>query len=215
MKISAQKERPTTQAFTQIEDIVGDIVLIPGGTAVQVIEIKATNFVLQSIEEQQAKILAYASLLNSLSFPIQIVIVSRKLDITSYIELLNNEEKTTQNQKLSEHIMHYKNFVSDLVKNNSVLDKKFYIAVSFSFLEKGAKNVKYHRDKREFVEDARNMLSGKTESLLQQLSRVGLSAEILDKNELIRLYYDTYNHEESGYNFIDSLSAAIVQGSEK
>ena len=212
MKVSAQKERPTTQVFTQIEDIVENIVLIPGGTAVQVIEIKATNFVLQSIDEQQSKILAYASLLNSLSFPIQIVIISRKLDISSYIDLLDAQEKSSQNQKLSEHIMHYKNFVSDLVKNNIVLDKKFYIAVSFSFLEKGAKNVKVHRDKKAFVEDARTMLMGKTESLLQQLSRVGLNAKILEKNDLIRLYYDIYNHEESSYNFIDSLSAAIVQG---
>jgi hypothetical protein len=215
MKFSAQKNSYSTQTFTQIENIVGNIVLMPGGYALQVIEIMATNFALQSIDEQQTKILSYASLLNSLSFPIQIVIISRKLDISAYVKLLETEEKSTQNRKLSEHIKHYREFVADLVQNNIVLDKKFYIVVTFSFLEKGATNIKPIHNQESFIKDARTMLLGKTQSLMQQLSRVGLNAQILDKNQLIRLYYEIYNHDDSGFNFIDSLSTAIVQGEQK
>jgi hypothetical protein len=215
MRFTAQKQTVSTQSFTQIEDIVGNIVIMPGGSAFQVIEISATNFALQSTDEQQAKILSYASLLNSLSFPIEIVIISRKLDISAYVRLLEAEGKTTQNKKLSEHIGHYKEFVSDLVKNNVVLDKKFYIVVSFSFLEKGATNIKPTHNKDSFINDAKTMLFGKTQSLMQQLSRIGLTAEILEKNELIRLYYEIYNHDESEFNFVDSINTAIVQGKQK
>ena len=74
MNRPARKINATTQKFIEIEDIVDNIVLLSGGQACMVMEVVATNFALQSIEEQQVKILSYASLLNSLSFSIQIVI---------------------------------------------------------------------------------------------------------------------------------------------
>ena len=74
---------PSTQKFIEITNIADDIVISSGGNACLVIEVSATNFALLSPEEQDAKIYTYASLLNSLSFPIQIVIRSKKLDITN------------------------------------------------------------------------------------------------------------------------------------
>lgn len=97
MKFSAQKTAPSTQAFIGIEDVIDNIVVLPGRQACQVIEVVATNFSLQSGDEQQVKILSYASLLNSLSFPIQITILSRKLDISSYLALLDNQSRGTGN----------------------------------------------------------------------------------------------------------------------
>jgi len=70
-------EITVTQQFIEITNIVDDIVILNGGNAALVIEVSATNFTLLSPEEQDAKIYAYASLLNSLSFPIQIVIRSK------------------------------------------------------------------------------------------------------------------------------------------
>lgn len=212
MKVSAPKDRPTTQRFIQIEDVIDNIIILPGGSAIQIIEVIATNFSLQSPEEQQIKILSYASLLNSLSFPVQIVIISRKLDISSYLKLLDDESKKTSNSKISEHITHYKEFVSDLVKNNTVLDKKFYIAITFSYLEKGAGNIGYARDKHGFVLDAKNTLRGKSQSISQQLARIGLKSEILEKNELIRLFYEIYNQDAADVNFVESFDPTFVQG---
>ena len=73
MAKTAQKVRSTTQKFTEIEDIIDNIVLLSSGNACLIIEVKATNFALLSKEEQDAKVFAYAALLNSLSFPIQIL----------------------------------------------------------------------------------------------------------------------------------------------
>lgn len=215
MKVAAQKEKPTTQRFIEIEDIQDDVIILPGRQACQVIEIVSTNFSLQSAEEQQIKILSYASLLNSLSFPIQIVIISRKLDISSYVSLLDSEAKKTTNPKLSEHITHYRNFIADLVKNNDVLDKKFYIAISYSFLEKGAGNVAGGKDKDAFVQDARNTLSSKSGSIMQELSRVGLKSNILRKTELIQVFYEIYNQEEPDKSLIEALDATHVQGGKR
>src|SRR5438105_2044256 len=118
MKSSAPKSSASTQKFIEIKDIIGNIIVLSGGNACLIIEVKATNFALLSAEEQDAKIFAYASLLNSLSFSIQIVIRSKRLDISSYLKLLEDEKNSTANQALSRQIGLYKDFVSELVKVN-------------------------------------------------------------------------------------------------
>jgi hypothetical protein len=212
MKNSAQKMPPSTQKFIEIEDIENDIVILPGRQACQVIEITATNFALQSLEEQQVKVLSYASLLNSLSFSIQIVIISRKLNITNYLNILDNESKKTTNQKLAQYITNYRSFVADLVKNNDVLDKKFYVIISYSFLEKGAGQTVSARSKDSFIQDARTMLGIKAQSILQELSHVGLVAKVLRRDELIKTYYQIYNQEEPDERLIEAFHTTHVQG---
>lgn len=215
MKYPAQGGKPSTQKFIGIEDIQNDIVVLPGRQACQVIEVTATNFALQSMEEQQVKIYSYASLLNSLSFPIQIVITSRKLNINNYLGVLDNESRKTTNPKLTQHIINYRNFVADLVKNNDVLDKKFYIAIPYSFLEKGAGKAGSARDKNAFVQDAKNILESKTQSILQELTHIGLVARILRRDELIKAFYEIYNQEEPDEKLIEAYHTTHVQGEKR
>src|SRR3989344_6042942 len=137
MKKSAHKNKATTQQFTEIKDIVENIALFSSGNACLIIEVQATNFSLLSKEEQDSKVLSYSYLLNSISFPIQIFIRSKKIDISSYLRLLDNEVSKSQNELLKNQIKTYRDFVQDLVKTNVVLDKKFYIAIPYSPLESG------------------------------------------------------------------------------
>src|SRR3989344_5326632 len=125
--------RATTQEFLEIEDIVDDIVIMTNGSAALVIETTAVNFGLLSEEEQDALIYAYASFLNSLSFPLQVVILSKRMDISSYIE-----------------------FILSSIKENRVLEKKFYLVVPFSQLELGIKeafSVSNKKKKLPFTKD--------------------------------------------------------------
>lgn len=212
MKKSAQKINATTQRFTEIEDIIDDIVIMAGGQACLILEVTATNFTLQSKEEQESKIIAYASLLNSLSFTIQIIILNRKLDISSYVKLLEIEANKSQNQMLSKHIMQYKDFVSELVKTNIVLEKNFYIVIPFSFLEKGVTAVANMNDKNAFVKDAKVQLHSKSSSLIQELLRIGLKSKILMKNELIQVFYEIYNSDSGKGDIEQSINNAMVKG---
>ena len=210
MKQTAQKITATTQKFTEIEDIIDNLVLLSGGSACLILEVVATNFALQSIEEQQVKILAYASLLNSLSFSIQIVILSRKLDISSYIKLLEDQAAKAENPNLASQITMYKDFVAQLVKEKSVLDKKFYLAISFSFLEKGAGGILNTNNKQAMIMDAKNLLMSKTQSVTQELMRAGVKSKILERNELIRLFYEIYN-SDSGAHISDEPNTTMVR----
>ena len=201
MKKTAQKIRTSTQKFIEIEDIVDNVVLLASGNACLVIEVKATNFALLSEEEQNAKVLSYSSLLNSLSFPIQIVIRSKKVDISSYLNLLEEKILATQNQLLQNQIVLYKDFIKELVKVNTVLDKNFYLVLAHSSLESGL-----GQGKEGFFRTAQAKLSSKAESIHAQLARLGLSARTLGKEELVRLFYEIYN---GSYEHINQVTENV------
>src|SRR4030042_5933000 len=198
MAKTVQAKQATTQKFIEIVAVEDDVVILSGGNASLVIEVTATNFSLLSKEEKDSKIFSYASLLNSLSFPIQIFIRSKKLDISSYLKLLDQQAQESQNKTLSSQIRLYRDFVKELIKVNTVLDKKFYISIPYSYLEKGIAAAKTgtRRDsssKDEFAEEAKASLRSKAQSLLSQLARLNLRAKTLEKEELVKLYYEIYN----------------------
>ncbi|MBI3985275.1 MAG: hypothetical protein HY344_05075 [Candidatus Levybacteria bacterium] len=209
----------STQKFIEIDDIVEDIIVLSSQNACIIVEVQATNFELLSQDEQNAKIYSYSALLNSLSFPIQIVIRSKQVDISSYLGLLDIEAKKTQNQALAKQIELYKDFVAELIKINTVLDKNFYIVISYSSLEKGAfgeAKALAKNSKEAFVMSARSALRVKAETIKSQLTRIGLKSEILDKDKLIKLFYDIFN--EQAMHKSHSLSEAqstFVLGKEK
>ena len=204
----AQRKKATTQKFTEIENIQEDIVILSGKNACLIIEVNATNFALFSKEEQDGKIFSYASLLNSLSFPIQIFIRSRKLDISSYLKLLEAQSTQTQNQSLSTQIKLYRDFVRELVKVNTVLDKKFYIVIPYSYLEKGVM-----ASSDSFLNQAKASLDSKAQSVLSQIARLNLRAKPLGKEDLIKLFYEIYNGDAVETNQItDDMKTAIVRG---
>lgn len=205
----------STQKFIEVIDIYEDVVILTGGNASLVIEVQATNFDLLSQGEQNAKIYAYSSLLNSLSFPIQIVVRSKELDISSYINLLSEEERKTQNQSLASQIRLYKNFVADLVKKNTVLDKKFYIVIPYSSLEKGlmgAKQAVGKDDLKNLELQAKAALHSKAESLHTQLARIGLKSKTLSKEDLLKLFYEIFNDTHIHQSHLASNKTPVVKG---
>lgn len=179
-------KRTSTQSFTGIKKIEGDIAFFEKGHACMVIELNAVNFALLSPVEQDSKIVAFAALLNSLSFPLQIVIRSKKVDITNYLRVLEQQAQKTVDENLSLQIKKYRDFVAELVRVNIILDKKFYVVLNFSFLEKvsGFSN---------FEETAKANLHTKAASLKAQLARLNLRAKVLQADELTKLFYDLYN----------------------
>lgn len=197
MANTAPHNQTSTQKFIDIVDVVDDIVITSGGNACIIIEVQATNFALLSAEEQDAKIYSYAALLNSLSFTIQIVIRSKRLNVSSYLQLLENERIASTNPKLAEQIGLYKEFVEQLVKINTILDKKFYIVIPYSSLEKGLVGAKEQvgvsSSQSFFLVGAKASLHSKAESLHTQLRRLSLKAETLTKERLVKVFYEIFN----------------------
>ncbi len=198
--MAEQKITATTQKFIEIIDIIDNVVFLQGGNACLIIDITASNFSLFSKEEQDAKLFAYAALLNSLTFPIQILIRNKRVDISSYLKGLETEERLTRNELLAKQIRLYRNFVQEMVRINVVLNKTFYIILNFSSLETGVMGTKQTIQQeavdQTFVNDAKKNLYAKSEALFSQLKKLALASRILEKDELITLFYDIYNGEK-------------------
>lgn len=196
--------RAKTQDFLEIEDIFDDMVLLKDGSVALILETSAVNFGLLSEEEQDSLIYAYASFLNSLSFPLQIVILSKRMDISSYIELVGTEEQKQQNKILKERLRRYKEFILSIVKENKVLEKKFYLVIQFSVFELGIKGAVFSGSKKlPFSKDyiisrAKTSLFPKKDHILRQLSRFGLKAKQLSTQELVEFFYNVYNPTNTG-----------------
>ncbi len=200
--------RATTQEQIPIEDIIDGIVVLKDGSCCMILAVTALNFSLLSETEQDATIYSYASLLNSLNFPIQIVIRSKRKDISSYLNLLMDEESKQKNPLLQNQIKKYRKFIEEMVKKQNLLDKEFFVVIPFSAIELGVKQAfsstifpgfqakkTFNLSKNYVIEKARMALVPKRDHLVRQFGKFGLDAKQLNTEELITLFYQIYNAE--------------------
>lgn len=178
----------STQSFLPVDDIRDDVVIMKDGSMAIILQTSAVNFDLLSETEQLAIIGSFAGLLNSLSFSIQIVIRSKRLDISKYIHLLRDAEKLQKNPLLQVMMQHYRQFVTNIIRNNEVLDKQFYVVISVSYLELGVV-----KDVNKNFEKGLTLLMPRRDHIIRQLSRIGLKTVQLSTDKLIALFYDYYN----------------------
>lgn len=197
----------TTQNFLPIADITDGIVIYKSGGAALIMESTSLNFGLLSQREQESVIASYAGLLNSFNFPVQIVVRSQRKDISSYMDYLNLAERKVTNPKLAAIMKGYKAFILDAIKKKNVLSKKFYVVILFTPYElgvvksmtssfspfKGSRPLSF--PKSYVVRKAKIALYPKRDHLMRQAGRLGIKFKPLNNDELIKLFYSTYNPE--------------------
>jgi len=205
--------KASTQSFIEIEDIKDDVVLLRDFSAATVVEVSAVNFWLLSTEEQESMIYSYAGLLNSLSFPIQILILSKRMDISAYLDYLEGKITKQTTDLLKTRLLAYREFIKNIVKKNTVLEKRFFFVVPFSPLELGISGTNPGSLNKEYViTRAKTALYPKRDNLLRLLSKIGLSGTILQNQELTEVYYNLYNPSSTGRRLgpIDSYTDVVM-----
>ena len=191
----------STQDHIAIRDIVDDLIVTKSNSVSLVIQTSSVNFDLLSEQEQTSKILAFSGLLNSLSFPLQVIVRTNRIDIGKYISYLKEETQRTLSPGLRKQLNIYTNFIQNLTIHHEVLDKKFYLVISeysigdMSNPMQMAKNEEQTAvfNKKKLVEKAKTKLYFKRDHLIKQLSRMGLTGYQLETEQLIDLFYDIYN----------------------
>lgn len=196
-------KQASTQQHLDIEDIVDDLVVLKTGWVALALRTTAVNFDLLSEAEQDATIYAYGALLNSLSFPVQVLVRTKKADITSYFTALAQAEARTSNPDLKRQIQKYEDFIRSTVQQKTILEKEFYLIITFSPLELGLAALGKHKPAQEgsrtkLVRDAKVALLPKRDHLIKQLARLGLVGRQLSTQELVELFYDIYNPAPTG-----------------
>jgi len=191
--------KSSTQNFIEIEEIKDDIIIMKDFSAAIVVEVSAVNFWLLSQEEQESMIYAYASLLNSLSFPVQVLILSKKMDISSYLDYLDNQINKQAVDLIRSRLLSYREFVKTIIKKNTVLEKRFFFVVPFSPLELGMSGANTQSLRKEYIiSRAKTSLYPKRDNFLRLLSKIGLRGSTLQQQELTELFYNLYNPSATG-----------------
>lgn len=191
----------STQDHLSIEKIVDDLVVLKNGTVSIVLETTAVNFDLLSETEQDAKIIAFGQLLNSLTHSFQILIRTKKINIRRYLDYIKSFENKQQSEGLRRQMAIYIKFVQNLIIKNEVLDKTFYITIPYrSTVITKTDPMKQMLGKEEkitnidrVIEQAKAYLYPKRDHVMKQLIRVGLQSHQLSTKELTELFFEIYN----------------------
>lgn len=196
----------STKQLVGISNIIDNIVLLKNGSLRSVIEVTAINFELRSEGEQIAILQNFQRFINSIDFPLQIVVNSRKLNIDEYVKLIETSSSELTNELLKIQATEYAKFIKELSDLSNIMSKKFYIIIPFYVFEAPSKAGITQSIKSIFkpstvvkeltpeqLETYKSQLLQRTELIFDGLVGMGLKTRTLEKNDLMNLFYGLYN----------------------
>jgi type IV secretory pathway VirB4 component len=222
--------KPSTQDTLLISEIRDGVVVMRDGSLRAVIMASAINFDLMSAAERDSVEYAYQSFLNSLHFSIQIVVKSQKIDLDNYIARLQQLRADQDNDLLALLMDDYIANIKALIEEVNIMDKQFYIVVPYSppaMTALRSKNVASGIagvfKKQPVTTLGENDFKSFKDALSQQvslvcggLSQVGVRNIPLNTQELIDLYYSSYNPDVAqNQKLVDAgqlQTAAVTKG---
>lgn len=225
--VKQKKTSPTlsTQIYLDIAEIKDNVVVLKNGGLRAILQTNSINFNLKSEEEQNSIIYGYQSFLNSLEFPVQIVVQSRKLDVDKYIETVREIGDKHTNILLKEQTNEYCDYILKLVEYADIMEKKFYVVVPFdpyrsrkqgtiakfmSSISSSDSVDAIKRRHKEFVE-LNKSLTERVNAVMAGLEGCNLRVAQLSTSQLIELFYQIYNPITSRNEKIDNLDKMDVQ----
>ncbi len=197
------------QLFLEIEEIKEGILILKDKSLHAILMVSSLNFALKSAEEQSAIVFQFQNFLNSLDFPIQIVVQSRRLNITGYLDKLREIEKAQPTELLRRQTAEYRRFIQNLVETGQILTKNFFVVVPFFPLEiPGVK--KGEGLKQEKFERAKTQLWQRVEFVALGLRRCGLECFPLNTPEIIELFWSLYHPEEAEVGYFPEIPPEFI-----
>lgn len=229
VKSAKNKQAPgtSTQTFLKISEIRDDTLVLKNGGLRGLLKVTSINFNLKSEDEQNAIIYSYQGFLNTLDFPVQIVVRSKKLDIDDYLDDLRKKGESQENKLLQAQTFEYIEYINKLVEYADIMEKEFFVVVPMDpfraqklnifqqfFANMNAKD-SYSDVKRRHDEfnELRKKLSQRVNTVKVGLENCGLKADELDTKDLIALFYEIYNPVSSRYEKLREVDDLNIRSS--
>ncbi|MDP3993811.1 MAG: hypothetical protein U1C57_00805 [Candidatus Doudnabacteria bacterium] len=204
-KSRTPKPPESTQKYLNISEVKDNVLVLRDGGLRAIITVSSTNFALKSEDEQNALTGAFQGFLNSLDFPVQILIHSRILDINGYLEKLQTLASGQTNELLRIQMTEYIEYVGKLVEYASIMSKTFYIVVPYSSapvaegfggrIKKILNPAAGVAGAQEDFEKAKIKLEERVNHVISELGGMGLRSIVLRTEELVELLYLSYNFD--------------------
>jgi len=218
-----------TQKYLQIESIREGVIILKDGRLRLIAEVTPVNFDLKSEKEKEAAIYQYQSFLNSLKFPVQIVIQSRRVDLSNYIQKITEATGSETNELLKHQAEDYLSFIKVLSDEVNIMNKSFYIIVGHTvkgafekktLIDKvlGRKRLTLTQFSDEEFKEYHQVLKERLRTVTGRLNSLQVVSRELDTKEVIELLYNTYNPEEASVEHLrepSELTSPVIRKAEK
>ena len=203
----------TTQRHLPFSQIRENIIIMKDSSARLVMRCSTINFLLKSTQEQDAIIMSFQRFLNSLDFPVQIMVRSTKLDIDWYLGKLKDKAVSQKNELLQNQTYEYIDYLKKLVEVAQIMKKDFYVVVPFDKQEdqsvkstgifwifknfwraiNNGDDISKIRSQMKDFGSLKKWISGRANTVKTSLESIGIKATELDKAELVKLMSQYYN----------------------
>lgn len=195
-----------TQEFVPIKEVRDGVIVLKDGDLRAIVLANSINLSLKSYDEQKATILQFQNFLNTLDFPVQISVQSRRLDIRPYLLLLENRIKLQAEPLLKLQTKEYIEFIRNFTDSVSIMTKSFFITVPythnalrtsgangfskiFSRKSEAEENIASRAD----FEEKRSQLEQRVSVIQQGLGRCGIKSAQLGTEEVVEVFYKVFN----------------------
>ncbi len=224
LKSSRAKARvaASVQRYLPFKEIRDGCVVLKNNALRAILMVSSINFALMSEEEQKAKLYAYQEFLNALEFPVQFVIQSKMLNISGYLEKVEEIARVQENELLRIQTSEYKEFVKSLVELANITSNHYYIVVPYSGpgveVKKGIADrvksmiqpaQKIAEEKLSF-EKSKEALDLRVSQVISGLSGMGLRCAQLSTQEIVELLYTVYNPDTAKNQILADLERLEV-----
>ncbi len=194
------------QRFVPIADVRSDTLLLKNGGLRAVLRVEPVNVHLKSEDEQKAITAGYQSFVNTLDFPIQVVVRSRRVDVSLYARQLEDRAEKQSNELLKQQTLGYTAFVKKIVDVADIMEKRFYVIIPLdSTIKRSNPLQKFFQWLK--LDDTPTEAFQRTRALTQNLGKlrdrvttvesglnsIGLQTKRLTTADLLSLTYESYN----------------------
>jgi len=216
-----------TQAFLEIQDIREGVLFLKNNSIRGILMVSSINFALKSEEEQSATVYAFQNFLNSLDFFCQIIIQSRNINITPYLDSLKDLEERQGNELLRKQTASYREFIKNMVVGDTVMTKSFYVVVPYNLMEifgaggiakqfdifkkKGPQGQQGQPMKDEEFQRCKTQLWQRMEYVSLGLRRCGLEAIPLTTPELIELFWSIHHPDQAEIGYYPEILPELLK----
>lgn len=184
--LNKSKVKSSSRKQIQIKEVKDGVILLPNNQYRVVLETSSINFELKSEAEQDVIIDSFQNFLNSLSFPVQILIRVREIDIDQYIEQILVKKDKEHEEAYKTQIQNYAEFIRNLVSGNKILSRHFYFVIAF-----------VPDDKKQDFDLTREQIKNREDIVIKGLEKIGMKVNNLDSLQVLQLFYNFYNPSQS------------------
>jgi hypothetical protein len=179
--------------FVGVEEVKANAVFTSDGHLLSVLLVTPLDYSVLGEDQKHALVYGYRSFLNAISFPVQVVMRTTKVNLKEYFAKAKAKAAKAGDSAALLEISKFEQFVEDFISSRGVNDRLFYLVIP--------------QEKGKDLEKSLRELENKTAVCCEKLAAIGIACRRLDDNSLVSLYASFFGgFVEAGADYLSLLT---------